>query len=255
MDALLITALLVVAAALLLLPPAAKSVDLLPTEIGYLNRGGRGAVATALTVLYTADLLEIRYRSTVERSDKPLPSRSELEPFVRAVYTDIHVQARPGALPSRPAVRRGLAALAARLADAGLVPGRFRLLAGRTVLAAAVVLAIVRLAARSGAGEALLALIAGAVVLWRLSRRTIAGHRLLRRLRRDYTRRWSGTPDDDPAPAAGVALVPGHGAPVDAAALGLVASLGAVIGIHVPDFGGWDNGGGGGGDGDGGGGF
>lgn len=243
--------LLFVSVVILFLPVAAAAeVEPTATELGYLRRGTRGAVLTALGGLLTEGVIMVRSRGGVRRTDKPL--RRCRDPFQRAVYDALHGPAGARDLATRPAVRRARADLAERLADGGLVPGRLRRTVGVATLIAVPAVAI------AGARSALDAAVTGAallitVSLWLLSRRTIAGHRLLRRMRRQRARQLAGLPPGGASRPYAAARAGG------AAAGGVIRTgdcvdergLNLALGFEAADFdragfdGGFDAGGGG----------
>lgn len=234
--------LLFLAALVLYLPVMPTPIELSDTDIGYLRRGTRGAVLTALTALRAHGLIAIRQRGGVRRTSRAMAAGGDgLE---RAVYGALHSAAGPRSVATKPAVRRALATTAERLAGAGLIPGRFRRSLGRAMLIAVAILGIVSLSAGDAGtpmvvGLCLAMILAGC--LWLPSRRTVAGHGVLGMLRREHARLiagWSPTehnPHDSSLDAKlenGVGMATGASLFTKGLALGLVVDL-VAAGIHA----------------------
>ncbi|MEU0501805.1 TIGR04222 domain-containing membrane protein [Nocardia sp. NPDC005998] len=199
-----LSALPVGVSALLRIPLWVRSIpELSASELGYLHRGGRGAVVTAVKSLDMDDVIAMNARRNFQRTRKTLPSDAdELE---RAVFTDVRGPARLSELPERRYIRRELAATRDRLAQAGLIP---RLWWRRTIVVVTLILIVVAVAAywesdavTWGNLAALVAGILAALCLLLFSRRTIAGGRLLRRERRESRRALADWEPAEPSPA------------------------------------------------------
>ncbi|MFL6141887.1 MAG: TIGR04222 domain-containing membrane protein [Labedaea sp.] len=207
----LASGLLVAAASALWLPISPRGdEDLWPGEIALLRRGVKGAMRTALAVLYEQGVIESGGRTGLRRTKRPMPPGGD--PLGRAVYGAMHTPAGLRALAARPGVRRVLATMTEGLVAAGLIAGRPRRLLGRVLLIAAGALAVTRLAAGhlSEGGRVLLvvAIIAG-IGLWMLSRITIAGRRTLSSVRHAHARllaTWSSGEEAGILVTIGVAL-------------------------------------------------
>jgi uncharacterized protein (TIGR04222 family) len=92
-----------------------------PTELGYLRRGDRGAVFTALASLHRNRLITVG-RNGIRQTNRSLPPGGD--PLRRAVYDVLHPQPTVRSLAGTPSVRRALDELAERLAERGLIPRR-----------------------------------------------------------------------------------------------------------------------------------
>ncbi|MFX0575100.1 TIGR04222 domain-containing membrane protein [Nocardia nepalensis] len=246
-----LSALPVGVSALLRIPLWVSSIpELSASELGYLCRGGRGAVVTAVKSLDMDDVITMNARRNFRRTRKTLPSDAdELE---RAVFTDVRGPARLSELPERRFIRRELAATRDRLAQAGLIP---RLWWRRTIVVVTLILIMVAVAAywesdavTWGNLAVLVAGILAALCLLLSSRRTIAGGRLLRRERRESRRALADWEPAEPS-AAGPALDETDSAQEKGffrnqhslfkrfVALGMTVDLTAVTGIQVPSYG------------------
>jgi uncharacterized protein (TIGR04222 family) len=242
----LVLGVLVAVAALPLLPPAGPTaVDLSPTEVGLLRGGAKAALVTALTALHADGLIEIRRQGGVRRASAAMPAGRDS--FERTVYAALHTPAGVRSLATRLAIRRALAVLAGRLADLGLMPGRLSWSVGRMALVAVLAVVVARLVAGDTQRPTFAILTAAALIagcLWFLPRRTIAGHRVLRALRREHAHRlaaWTAgehEPHDASLDAklehATPAAIGGSAATI-AIALGLVSVL-VAAGVPVVDF-------------------
>lgn len=175
---------LVVIGLAVLLPPVVSTEDTLwPTEFGYLRRGGKGALVTALATM-RKDRLVAFGRNGVRQTDKTPPAGDD--PFRRAVYNALYTPAALHTIATRSAVRKARAELAERLAGYGLIAPRERRWFGRVMLLVAPVVALAGLVTgRAGALAFGFAVLATGAGLW-LSRRTIAGHLTVRALRRGH---------------------------------------------------------------------
>lgn len=201
----LVTGLPVAAAAVLLPPVRPEPVELDPSEIGFLRGGTKGAVLTALAALHADGLVKAGAQGGVRRAAQAT-LRSD-DPFQRAVYSALHSAIGPRELALRPAIRRARDAMARRLAGAGLMPGRARLVFGRTTLAAVPAVAVLQLAT-GGTITGLVVPVLIAAGLWPLSRRTLAGHRVSWQAHQEHTRLLgSWRPGEAPAWGGGVGKV------------------------------------------------
>lgn len=166
---------------------ARRRFELPASAMGFLRRGERRALATAVTALYADGLVAASRRGLLQRGTAPM--RAGVEPFAAAVYAAMPAPTRFRALPGRPRVRRAVATLVRELSSAGLIPGRMRWLLARIVLLATAVVSGIRaldpgLASQLRARYAVV--LVAAVVAWWVPRRTVAGYRALHRLRREY---------------------------------------------------------------------
>lgn len=166
-------------AALVGLPLRARERELSASDLGLLRRGRRAAVATAVLELHSEGLVEVRSRGDLARGRSPM--RSGFADLPRSVYAALVVPVSLRGLKAK--VRRALAAATAGLAHSGLVPGRTRWLLARAILLVAAAVATIRLVDGS---EPAAAVFASAIVAGFIPRRTVAGRRALRRLRREH---------------------------------------------------------------------
>ncbi|WP_345631256.1 TIGR04222 domain-containing membrane protein [Rugosimonospora acidiphila] len=190
-------ALLVVAALVRLWPPRRAGRELRPTEIALLRSGRTAAVSTALVLLHARAAVDAAMPGTVRRSGA-LPRGCD--PLARSVYESLARPAGPRELVARTPVRGGLSQLAAGLARAGLMLTSRRRVTLRVLAIAAGVLAVAAAltGAPSAAWFARLAPVvpaAAIVALALLPGRTLAGRRLMRRLRRRHS---DLTPEHEP---------------------------------------------------------
>src|SRR6266540_3451251 len=111
--------LLLLAVLVLYLPIVPTPIELSDTDIGYLRRGGRGAVLTAFTGLRAHGLIAVRKRGGVRRTNRAISTG--WDGLERAVYGALHTAAGPRSVAAKPSVRRALAATANRLESAGLI--------------------------------------------------------------------------------------------------------------------------------------
>jgi uncharacterized protein (TIGR04222 family) len=166
---------------------ARRRIELSAPGMGFLRRGERGALATAATALYVDGLAAVSRRGLLQRGQAPM--RAGVEPFAAAVYAAMPAPTRFRALSGRPRVRAAVATLVHELSRAGLIPGRVRWLLARAVLLATAVISGARVLDPELPSELrvpyAIALTA-AFVAWWVPRRTVAGYRALRRLRREY---------------------------------------------------------------------
>jgi uncharacterized protein (TIGR04222 family) len=161
--------------------------ELAAPAMGFLRRGERGALGTAVTALYADGLIVVSRRGLLQRGASPM--RAGVEPFAAAVYAAMPAPTRIGALPARSRVRGAVATLVRDLSRAGLVPGRVRWLLARVVLLATAVVSGVRVLDPDLSWELRVPYAVALVLVvaaWWVPRRTVAGYRALRRLRREH---------------------------------------------------------------------
>jgi uncharacterized protein (TIGR04222 family) len=171
-------------------------------EVGYLRRGERGAISTAAFLLLSLDLVRVTRKGALARSGAPI--RSGLDPFAAAVYAAMPRPTGLRAMSAKPRVRAAVRALVGGLAAAGLVPGRVRWLLSRLTLIAIAVTGAVGLAQPDG-GPAERISYAGVLLLaagaWPVRRRTVAGYRRLRAVRRQVASAATQPAGVQPVPA------------------------------------------------------
>jgi uncharacterized protein (TIGR04222 family) len=176
--------------------------ELRPTEVALLRSGPAAAVVTALVLLHARAAVDAAAPGTVRRTGA-LPRGCD--PLARLVYESLARPGGPRELATRGPVRGGLTDLATGLAGAGLVLPARRGYALRIVAVGAglaTVAGLLAIAGRLGIGGvggagalgghpalaavALVALAVASAGLALLPRRTGAGRRLMRRLRRRH---------------------------------------------------------------------
>ena len=175
--------------------------ELSPAQVALLRqRGRRAALVAAVTELYVAGLVAVHGSGRLVRGDAAMTAdRSEL---ARAVYRVLVVPRGLHRVALFAPVRAALRAAADGLARSGAAPIRTRWRLSRLALAGVVVVTLAGVT-RAGALPPLLVLpavvlVAASVAAWFLPRRTVAGARLLRRLRQEQAARWAGPSDAEP---------------------------------------------------------
>lgn len=172
-----------------------------PVAVGYLRRGERGAISTAAFLLFSMDLVRVTRKGALARGSAPM--RTGLDPLAAAVYAAMPGPTGLRALSTKQRVRTAVRTLVRDLARAGLIPGRVRWLLARFTLLATVAVAGFALAdpdRRPAERIGCAGLVLVAAGAWRVRRRTVAGYRRLRAVRRQVA--YSSTPP------AGVQPVP-----------------------------------------------
>lgn len=167
-------------------------------------RGRRAALAAAVTELYAAGLVTLERSGRLRRGDTPMPAG--LPEVARAVYRTLVLPRSLRSVTVRAPVRAALRTATDQLARLGAVPTRARRRWSRLVLVAMVVVTLLGVT-RAGALPPLLVLpalllVVAALMAWFLPGRTIAGARLLRRLRAEQAERTGPEPVESPAQAA-----------------------------------------------------
>lgn len=156
-------------------------------ESGLLRRGRWAALQAAVVRLHAAGLVEVDTEGRLARTKRKL--RSDIDGLAQAVYAAMPEPTSVLMLRIRPGVRQALGELVQRLAAHGLVQGRRRWRFSRALLVVVAVLCVRQLTGGAGtvvdAALAMVLLIA-AVAAWFVPRRTVAGQRLLRQLRRQH---------------------------------------------------------------------
>lgn len=169
-----------------LVPPWRVRADVGGCTVAYLRGGERAVVVTALATLHERGTVDVAKRGMVRRAG-PLPGNAGA--IERAVYAALYQPNGPQRLPGRPEPRRALADLRAELAEAGLLLGTWRWVALRVTLCVALLIVLARLVA-GGLHPLTFGVLGGflviGLVLWVLPRRTRAGARTLRAVRRRY---------------------------------------------------------------------
>ncbi len=164
------------------------------------RRGRRAALIAAVTELYVAGLVEVHGSGRLARGDAAMAAdRSEL---ARAVYRVLVVPRSLHRLAFHAPVRAALRAAADELARSGAAPTRTRWRLSRLALVGVVAVTLVGVT-RAGALPPPLVLpamvlVASALVAWFWPRRTVAGARLLRRLRQEQATRWADPSGPEP---------------------------------------------------------
>jgi uncharacterized protein (TIGR04222 family) len=174
--------------------------ELSPSQIAMLRwRGRRAALVAAITELYAAGLVTVSGRGTLRRGDAPVPQG--LSELPRALYRVLVVPRSLRSLTSAAPVRAALRATSAELTATGAAPSHTRWWLSRAALLAALMVTL-SATSRVGAVSPLLMLpttllVSAAAAAWLLPRRTVAGARLLRRLRHEQAQRWKARSGDD----------------------------------------------------------
>ena len=156
-------------------------------------RGRRAALIAAVTELYAAGLVVVGRRGQLRRRDVAVPAG--LSELARAVYRTLVLPRSLGSVALRAPVRAALRAAAGELARCGAAPSPRRSRWSRLALLSIVVVSLLGVT-RAGALPPPLVLpapllVLAAVAAWFAPRRTVAGTRLLRRLRREHADRWA----------------------------------------------------------------
>jgi hypothetical protein len=196
-------ALLLGATALLSLPWRRRDPDdFSMVELGYAQRGRRGAVLGALQTLIDVDAVRRSQVRGISRTEKRLPEG--IDPFARVVYGGIGVRHEVRAFLTMKDVAKRMPALAKRVVGAGLRVGPMRRVAGTLAALAAPVVAIVELANAGGTAANIVVTVgtvagAGVLLLLRGSTigcvRTLAGLPPLEKVRLNRGRGLSASRD------------------------------------------------------------
>jgi hypothetical protein len=174
-------ALLLAAVALLTLPWTRRNeADFSMVDLGYAQRGPRGAVLGAIQTLIDVDAVRRSRVRGVARTGNRLPEG--IDPLARAVYGGIGVRHHVRTFLAMKSVTEQLPAVAERVVGAGLRVGVARRVAGTLAALAAPVASIVGLANGDGTAISIVTLVvtvAVAGVLWLLHGATIGCRRTL----------------------------------------------------------------------------
>lgn len=174
-------ALLLAAVALLSLPWTRRDPDdFSMVELGYAQRGPRGAVLGAIQTLIDVDAVRRSRVRGIARTGNRLPK--DIDRLARAVYGGIGVRHQVRAFLVMKSVTEQLPAVAKRVVGAGLRVGTARRIAGTLASLAAPVAVIVGLANGESIAIGIVNLVvtvAGAVFLWALHGATIGCRRSL----------------------------------------------------------------------------
>jgi uncharacterized protein (TIGR04222 family) len=204
--------LLVAALAVRFARPRTPRIELRPTEVALLRGGRRAAVVTALVLLHARAAVDGGEPGRARRCG-PLPRGCD--PLARVVYAALVPPASPRELVGHPAVRRALAQLSTDLAAARLTVAAWRRLALAGLAAASIAVAAAYGVAQDRATTVvpLAAAALGTLALAALSRRTLAGRRTVRGLRRRYADVTAGMDAADWSPRSLGLAVAVHGTP------------------------------------------